>query len=239
MGKKTWLIMISIGLFLGTVSAWANDLTPIMGENSDTLETQWTGYANSPEEIVDGLRPPHRVRTRSLRSNRVSTSRSRGLGSVENDSEGEHALGKKTSVQTRTVVVIKAMPDGGTQKTTVTEPLDYNPVKLRIEFDVNSAVIRPESYQLLANLSQALTSDSIADQVVLIKGHTDSDGTADHNHILSLRRAEAVRGYLAGQYQIVSERLLVRGYGEELPLFPNTSSTNKQHNRRVEVELVQ
>ena len=66
---------------------------------------------------------------------------------------------------------------------------------------------------------------------------TDSDGSDAYNLKLSLNRALSVKDYLVGNFSIKRDRLKVVGYGEAVPLAPNTSALNKQMNRRVEVQI--
>ncbi len=72
---------------------------------------------------------------------------------------------------------------------------------------------------------------------VEIGGHTDSDGSADYNKQLSLKRAQSVVTYLV-QKGIERGRLKEKGYGAEKPLKPNDSDENKQANRRIEFKIV-
>lgn len=109
-------------------------------------------------------------------------------------------------------------------------------VLLKIEFDVNSHNIRTQSYALLFELGKALTSTELKQRNIMIKGHTDSDGTKAYNLKLSKRRANAVKTFLGSNFSIPSTRLKTVGFGETHPLVPNTSRANKQMNRRVEVE---
>lgn len=109
--------------------------------------------------------------------------------------------------------------------------------KLKIEFDVNSSNLRASSYSLLQELHKALDDERISGQQICIKGHTDSDGSESYNMQLSYQRAYSVMNYLRGGAGIEAKRLYVFGYGEHLPIMPNTSRYNKQVNRRVEVSL--
>jgi outer membrane protein OmpA-like peptidoglycan-associated protein len=108
-------------------------------------------------------------------------------------------------------------------------------VNLKIEFDVNSYTIRPESYKLLDELGKAISDPRLADRIIIVNGHTDSDGKEKYNVRLSLNRADAVKQYLIDHQNVSPERLKVVGYGESMPLKPNTSKENKQLNRRVEI----
>lgn len=109
--------------------------------------------------------------------------------------------------------------------------------RLKVEFDVNSARLRPGSYEVLDNLGLALADVRVAGRLVCIKGHTDSDGTDGYNLGLSYDRAESVRDYVIARHELAEADLFVVGYGEQLPLATNSTSVNKQVNRRVEITL--
>jgi len=121
---------------------------------------------------------------------------------------------------------------------TVTEDPSAHGVNLKIEFDFDSSVIRQDSFSLLGELGRALGSKKLKDETVVIKGHTDSDGDPAYNLQLSLQRADAVKSYLMSYFSIAPSRLRVFGYGEAVPLVPNTSSAHKQINRRVEIGIL-
>ena len=69
-----------------------------------------------------------------------------------------------------------------------------------------------------------------------IYGHTDSIGTEAYNQKLSERRARAVFNYLVDN-GIDPDRLKTRGFGENIPVAPNTTPEGRQKNRRVEVNF--
>lgn len=66
-----------------------------------------------------------------------------------------------------------------------------------------------------------------------IQGHTDSRGTDEYNMQLSLKRANAVRDYLAA-HGISPSRLTTRGFGESAPAYSNDTPEGMAQNRRVE-----
>jgi OmpA-OmpF porin, OOP family len=140
-------------------------------------------------------------------------------------------------VQTRSIKIVGKQGDQFVEQE-VQVPVDprVQGVNLAIRFDVNSYAIRTESYAVLAELGKALTSEKLQNKNVIIKGHTDSDGTYDYNLRLSFNRAEAVMMYLKINFGIIKSRMAVFGYGEGVPLVPNTGRTNKQLNRRVEID---
>ncbi len=108
-------------------------------------------------------------------------------------------------------------------------------INLKIEFDVDSYAIRSDSFSLLNELAKALNDPRLKDKAVFLNGHTDSDGAGEYNLRLSMNRALAVKHYLIVSRSVDPNRLIVYGYGENMPLKPNSSSVNKQLNRRVEI----
>lgn len=126
---------------------------------------------------------------------------------------------------------------GGGGKTGKGGPTPGDSVKLKVEFDVDSARIREASYGLLGELIKALQSDALKGRKVLVSGHADSDFTKEHNQKLSERRAASVKAFLTERGGIAAELIRTEGFGETRPLVPNTSLANKQRNRRVEVRL--
>lgn len=66
-----------------------------------------------------------------------------------------------------------------------------------------------------------------------IQGHTDSRGSDEYNMGLSLRRANAVRDYLASQ-GIAGTRMTTRGFGKSAPAYSNDTPEGMAQNRRVE-----
>lgn len=73
--------------------------------------------------------------------------------------------------------------------------------------------------------------------VVEIGGHTDSDGTDEHNQVLSERRAGSVREYLIKR-GISPDRIFAHGYGESSPLSDNMTAAGKRLNRRTEITIL-
>ena len=170
------------------------------------------GFATKKEEIVRGLTrswPKQTVRTRSL----------------------------SPKVRTRRIEVM-AIKDGKDVKEEIivveNEPIPS--VNLKIEFDYNSYQIRSGSYRLLNELGEALKSEALKEKRIIIKGHTDSDGSDAYNLKLSLNRASSVKNYLVGSFSIADNQLRVVGFGEAVPLVPNITAENKQLNRRVEIQ---
>jgi outer membrane protein OmpA-like peptidoglycan-associated protein len=101
-----------------------------------------------------------------------------------------------------------------------------------ILFDVNSAVVKGESFGALKDIADVLKENPAIR--LNIVGHTDSDGDATANLSLSQKRAAAVKDALAGQFGIDPGRMQTDGKGASQPVAPNTTPTGKAQNRRVE-----
>jgi OOP family OmpA-OmpF porin len=112
-----------------------------------------------------------------------------------------------------------------------------NSLKLKVEFDFDSARIREESFGLLNELAKALKSDSLRGRKVVLAGHCDIVGTDEYNQKLSERRAASVKAYLAEKGGVDPGTVRTVGYGKSRSLVPNTNPANRQRNRRVEVSL--
>jgi outer membrane protein OmpA-like peptidoglycan-associated protein len=73
--------------------------------------------------------------------------------------------------------------------------------------------------------------------VVEIGGHTDSDGSDEHNQGLSEKRAESVKQFLVKR-GIDSSRIFSHGYGETTPVADNITAAGKRLNRRTEITIL-
>jgi OOP family OmpA-OmpF porin len=105
-------------------------------------------------------------------------------------------------------------------------------VALDIQFDFDSARVRPESQPVLDHLAQALQSPELAQARFAVEGHTDAKGGDAYNLRLSQSRADAVRDYLA-LHGVAAQRLTPIGKGATDPA--NTADAFSAENRRVRV----
>jgi adhesin transport system outer membrane protein len=103
-----------------------------------------------------------------------------------------------------------------------------------VEFETNSAKIKPVSYPVLDNAIKTLKD--WGDSGVEVAGHTDKRNTskADYNQKLSEKRAKSVSDYLA-KHGIDAKRLTVKGYGFDKPVAENDPIEGNKANRRVEL----
>jgi outer membrane protein OmpA-like peptidoglycan-associated protein len=108
-------------------------------------------------------------------------------------------------------------------------------VTLRIGFDLDSASLSPAGLEQARELGKALTG--LGPRRFEIVGHTDTQGDAAHNEVLSLRRAETVRDFLVQSFPIAASSLQAIGKGEREPLYPGATPRAHALNRRVEVRV--
>lgn len=133
---------------------------------------------------------------------------------------------------------VEATPDTasetaiGSNATAAQTPAVRPSLSLLIQFDFNSAQIRPESQQSLMNLAQALKAPELLNSNFAVEGHTDAKGGSDYNLRLSQQRADAVQKFLA-QRGVASDRLMAVGKGSTQ--LANSSDPFAAENRRVRI----
>jgi len=104
-----------------------------------------------------------------------------------------------------------------------------------ITFGVDSADINSGFYEILDSV--ALVLIEYKKTLVEVAGHTDSTGSYQYNQSLSERRAVSVADYLVSR-SVMTDRLITVGAGEQYPVAGNETSTGRQLNRRVEINIV-
>jgi outer membrane protein OmpA-like peptidoglycan-associated protein len=103
-----------------------------------------------------------------------------------------------------------------------------------LAFSKESAVVRPEAVEQLAQLGDILAK--YPEDRIRIRGFTDPSGSPAHDEELSLRRAEAVRDILASR-GVASRQMLVEGAGAAHPVSDNSTANGRATNRRVEIYI--
>jgi OOP family OmpA-OmpF porin len=107
-------------------------------------------------------------------------------------------------------------------------------VRMGLNFDVGSSVIKPEYFQLLRKIQTAI--DVFPDSQVEVQGHTDSFGADETNLRLSEQRASAVQQYLmANMDDLGATTISAAGYGETVPLANNETPEGRLRNRRIDL----
>ncbi|NRG16762.1 OmpA family protein [Rhizobiales bacterium] len=117
-------------------------------------------------------------------------------------------------------------------------PLSEQLAKLRqfnveITFDFDSDRIRPESYETIGLIADALHTPYLWGQTFFVVGHTDAKGKREYNLELSQRRANAIREALVTTFRVPEGQLEAVGLGEEDLRDPQ--NPDSEINRRVQL----
>ncbi len=101
-------------------------------------------------------------------------------------------------------------------------------------FEEDSASLSPGALAKLRDVADTLRRHPGTD--IVVKGHSDDDGSSTYNQLLSERRAEVVRDELVRE-GVHPARITSIGYGDRLPVASNRTAAGRQQNRRVELEV--
>ena len=101
---------------------------------------------------------------------------------------------------------------------------------INIQFDYASSILKRSVLTSLDAFASKVRSCPSAK--VIIEGHTDSDGRANRNRTLSVRRARVVQDHIV-KAGAPAEQLVTIGFGQSRPSVPNVSTVNKRSNRRA------
>jgi OmpA-OmpF porin, OOP family len=101
-----------------------------------------------------------------------------------------------------------------------------------IHFDTDKVVTLADSGKILGEIVKLLQQSS--DLKLRVEGHTDNQGNAVANQLLSEKRAQAVAAWLAA-HGIPDERLTAKGFGQTQPVADNATEDGRAKNRRVEL----
>jgi len=110
--------------------------------------------------------------------------------------------------------------------------------KEKIQFEVNKATIKPESFSLLHDIAEVIKQNAQVKKIS-IEGHASADGDRKFNLKLSDDRAKSVMDYIVKKEGIDPKRLTARGWGSEKPIASNDTEEGREKNRRVEFLVVE
>jgi OmpA-OmpF porin, OOP family len=108
--------------------------------------------------------------------------------------------------------------------------------KTTVLFATGSAKLTPSSSSIVRSAAEAIQGAPAGTRVE-VKGHTDNQGTATENQLLSEQRAKAVADALIAD-GVPADRLASRGFGSNRPVGDNSTEKGRAANRRIEYEVV-
>ena len=109
--------------------------------------------------------------------------------------------------------------------------IDY----LNIYFEVDKDKIQSQYDEKIRGFADKINQNGKV--LILILGHTDSDGSAEYNLKLSAKRSLAAKKRLM-KLGVPENRIVIKNYGEEKPAEENDTTKQKSKNRRVEVRMM-
>ncbi|MBO0861803.1 MAG: OmpA family protein [Chloracidobacterium sp.] len=108
---------------------------------------------------------------------------------------------------------------------------------IALSFRVNSAVLTVETKTLLDEVAARAKIEK--GYLIQVTGYTSAEGNKSANSQLSIRRADAVKRYLAEHDDIPLQRIIPPyGFGEAKPVAENSTRNGRAKNRRVAVTIL-
>lgn len=121
-------------------------------------------------------------------------------------------------------------------------PITWKPLELlnnlaqidvQIQFALNSAIIRPESYSTIGSIADALHHPVLGGYKFVVTGNTDTTGNRKDNLALSQARADAVVEALTTTFSVDPARVEAVGLGQEA--LEDVKNPKNPINRRVQL----
>lgn len=103
-------------------------------------------------------------------------------------------------------------------------------------FDFDKSVVKEQGKVELQKLANTIRSQGMSVGDIDVIGHTDSVGTDQYNQALSVRRALAVKDYIA-QHGVDPGIIDAIGMGERQPAASNATAAGRAQNRRVDIRV--
>jgi len=106
-----------------------------------------------------------------------------------------------------------------------------------VGFYPDSSVMLPGEIEKLEKIADILKRYSERD--IIVSGHTALAGTHEGRMTLSVERAKAVTDFLLSKEVRGADRIVIRGYGAEMPIADNNTEEGRRKNRRVEITILE
>ncbi|MBS1634281.1 MAG: OmpA family protein [Bacteroidetes bacterium] len=105
-----------------------------------------------------------------------------------------------------------------------------------LEFATGKDIIKKVSFPSLNELA-GLMKQHASDWTLKLSGHTDNQGDAAKNMLLSEKRAKAVKKYLVSK-GVKADLIITEWFGQTMPIDSNDTEAGRQRNRRVEMKVM-
>lgn len=104
-----------------------------------------------------------------------------------------------------------------------------------VTFDEGAWQVKPKAIPDLENIIEIMLV--FPDIKLKVEAHTNSNGDSEENLQLSIKRAEAVKGYIISK-GVDPSRITAEGFGETKPKMSNDTPEGLKANRRVEFTFI-
>ena len=172
----------------------------------------------------------------------IGTAAGAGVGTVVGKVSGNTALGAiiGAAVGGTTGAVIgrkmdkqaeeikKTVPDATVERVGEGIVVEFSS---NVLFALNKSDLSSDAKMNLDKLVTVL--NTYPDTNIEIQGHTDNSGSEAYNQTLSEKRAGSVSTYLINK-SILTPRVSIKGFGEIVPKYDNSTEDGRSQNRRVE-----
>jgi outer membrane protein OmpA-like peptidoglycan-associated protein len=105
-----------------------------------------------------------------------------------------------------------------------------------LQFATGKDIIQTISFPSLNQLA-TLMKQHTDDWTLKLSGHTDNQGQADANMLLSEKRAKAVKKYLVSK-GVKDDKVIAEWFGQTQPIENNATEAGRKKNRRVEMKVL-
>lgn len=146
----------------------------------------------------------------------------------------ELTVGTLTAAPAAPTTAATSAPTGPTDCAKIAETVSGLLAQTRILFVTNGDRLTPESQAQLERLATAV--GGCRGTRLLVAGNTDSVGDEARNRVLSLSRAQSVKGQLV-QYGVPAGDVEAVGNGSTKPVAENATEAGRQANRRVDITV--
>ena len=215
-------ILIAIGIAaIVTIAAGCETLDPYSGESGMSNSTKGA-LIGAAAGVVVGLASGDDALDRRQRALIGA-----GVGALAGGSVGYYMDKQEAELRAE-------LQGTGVSVTRIGDNITLN-MPGNVTFATDSSDLNPAFFAVLASVGKVISE--FDQTVVEVAGHTDSTGSEVHNQALSERRSGTVSQYLESR-NISSQRLIVIGLGESMPLADNSQDMGRQTNRRVEITMV-
>ena len=106
-----------------------------------------------------------------------------------------------------------------------------------IQFVADSAKMLPGELGKLERIAAILKR--YPDRDIIISGHAALAGSKDYLLKLSQERAKSVADYFLANNVRTADRMVIRGYGADMPIADNKTEEGMRKNRRVEITILE